>query len=245
MPIRGALVAEFIGTFFLVFAGCGAIVVDSITHQITHFGVALVFGLVIAALVYALGHTSGAHFNPAVTLGFWALGEFPGNRVASYVAAQLCGAMSASVLLLALFGRSSGLGVTMPNGKSFVSLIFEAAMTFLLVLVIFGSAVHGRAVKGFAGIAIGSVIALDALFGGPVSGASMNPARSLGPAIVSGTWTDQWLYVVGPIAGALLAVAAYRSMAPADPVCTDASTSREQSRFSATALDLEKPRRSR
>ena len=133
----------------------------------------------------------------------------------------------------------------MPTGRPFVSLIFETAMTFLLVLVIFGSAVHGRAVKGFAGIAIGAVIALDALFGGPISGASMNPARSLGPALISNTWTEQWIYIVGPIAGALLAVAAYRSMAPADPVCTDASTSRERTRFSATALDLEKPRRSR
>jgi len=212
MHLRGALVAEFIGTFFLVFAGTGAIVVDSISHEITHVGVSIVFGLVIAVLIYALGHISGAHFNPAVTVGFWALGEFPGRRVPWYVATQLIGAGAASGLLLAMFGKTGILGVTTPQGSVAVALVLETAMTFLLVFVIFGSAVHGKAVKSFAGIAIGGTIALDALFGGPVSGASMNPARSLGPALVSGTWMDQWIYVVGPLVGALLAVTAYKLM---------------------------------
>jgi aquaporin NIP len=212
MQLRGALVAEFIGTFFLVFAGTGAIVVDATTHEVTHVGVSLVFGLVIAALIYALGHVSGAHFNPAVTIGFWALGEFPGRRVPLYVASQLLGAIAASELLRALFGMTGGLGATLPQGTVSVSLILEIAMTFLLAFVIFGSAVHGKAVKSFAGIAIGGTIALDALFGGPISGASMNPARSLGPAFAAGTWTDQWIYVVGPVVGALLAVVAYKFM---------------------------------
>jgi aquaporin Z len=212
LQLRGALIAEFIGTFFLVFAGTGAIVVDSLTHAVTHVGVSLVFGLVITVLIYALGHISGAHFNPAVTTGFWALGEFPGRRVPWYVAAQLFGAVAASSLVLALFGQSGSLGVTMPQSAAATALVLEALMTFLLVIVIFGSAVHGKAVKSFAGIAIGGTIALDALFGGPVSGASMNPARSLGPAIISGLWSDQWIYVVGPLAGALLAVAAYKLM---------------------------------
>lgn len=212
MPLRGALVAEFVGTFCLVFAGCCAIVVDAMTHQITHVGVALVFGLVIASLVYALGHVSGAHFNPAVTIGFWALGEFPPARVLPYIAAQLGGSLAASVLLVALFGHTGEVGVTMPSGSPMVSLVLEAVMTFLLVFVIFGSAVHGMAVKGFAGIAIGAAIALDALFGGPISGASMNPARSLGPAVIAGDLSAQWIYVVGPIAGALLAVATYKTM---------------------------------
>lgn len=210
--MRNALSAEFIGTFFLVFAGTGAIVVDSTSHEVTHVGVALVFGLVITVLIYALGHISGAHFNPAVTTGFWILGEFPGRLVPWYIAAQLLGAIAASGMVLALFGRSGSLGVTAPQSGALVSLLLEALMTMLLVVVIFGSAVHGKAVKSFAGIAIGGTIALDALFGGPVSGASMNPARSLGPAIVSGLWTDQWIYIVGPLAGALLAVAAYRLM---------------------------------
>jgi aquaporin Z len=208
--LRSALVAEFIGTFFLVFAGTGAIVVDSITHEVTHVGVSVVFGLVITVLIYALGHISGAHFNPAVTAGFWALGEFPGRRVPWYVAAQLVGAIAASGVVLALFGRTGSLGVTVPQSTAQVSLVLEMLMTFLLVIVIFGSAVHGKAVKSFAGIAIGGTIGLDAMFGGPISGASMNPARSLGPALVSGLWSDQWVYVVGPLTGALLAVAAYR-----------------------------------
>ena len=212
MHLRGALIAEFIGTFFLVFAGTGAIIVDSISHDVTHVGISLVFGLVIAALIYALGHISGAHFNPAVTIAFWALGEFPAPRVPWYVASQLLAAVAASELIRALFGMSGGLGVTVPHGAITVSLILEIAMTFLLAFVIFGSAVHGKAVKSFAGIAIGGTIALDALFGGPISGASMNPARSIGPAFASGTWSDQWIYVVGPTLGALLAVVAYRLM---------------------------------
>ncbi|HEY7994656.1 MAG TPA: aquaporin [Candidatus Eremiobacteraceae bacterium] len=212
MNLRGALIAEFVGTFFLVFAGTGAIVVDSISHEVTHVGVSLVFGLVIAALIYALGHVSGAHFNPAVTVGFWALGEFPARRVPLYVGMQLIGAVAASTLILAMFGRVGGLGTTVPHGSASTSLILETAMSFLLVFVIFGSAVHGKAVKSFAGIAIGGTIALDALFGGPISGASMNPARSFGPALVSGTWSNQWIYVVGPVLGALLAVAAYKAM---------------------------------
>jgi aquaporin NIP len=210
--LRGALIAEFVGTFFLVFAGTGAIVVDSISHEVTHVGVSFAFGLVIAVLIYALGHISGAHFNPAVTIGFWALGEFPARRVPWYVGTQLIGAVVASALLFVMFGKTGGLGVTLPQGAASTSLVLETAMTFLLVFVIFGSAVHGKAVKSFAGVAIGGTIALDALFGGPISGASMNPARSLGPALISGTWTDLWIYIVGPLCGSLLAVAAYKLM---------------------------------
>jgi aquaporin NIP len=219
--LRQALVAEFIGTFFLVFAGTGAIIVDAMTHAVTHVGVALVFGLVVAALVYALAHVSGAHFNPAVTIGFWTAGEFPAARVPSYIAAQLSGAITASSVLRLLFGTVASLGATLPNGAASTSFWLEVAMTALLVFVIMGSAVHGRATKSFAGIAIGSVIALDALFGGPVSGASMNPARSLGPAIVAGLWHDQWLYAAAPIAGAILAVIGYKLIADPTPVETD------------------------
>ncbi len=210
MHLRQALAAELIGTFFLVFAGTGAIIVDAKTHAITHLGVSLVFGLVVAALVYALAHVSGAHFNPAVTIGFWTAGEFPGSRVPVYVIAQVLGAIAASAVLRIMFGTTASLGATVPNGSVSTSFGLELLMTSLLVFVILGSAVHGRAVKSFAGIAIGSTIALDALFGGPISGASMNPARSLGPALIAGLWQDQWVYVIAPIMGALLAVIGYR-----------------------------------
>lgn len=210
MHLRQALVAEFLGTFFLVFAGTGAIIVDTITHAVTHVGVSLTFGLVIAALVYALAHVSGAHFNPAVTIGFWTAGEFPGTRVPFYIAVQILGAIAASLVLRMMFGPIASLGATFPTGSVSTSFWLELFMTFLLVFVIFGSAVHGRAVKSFAGIAIGSTIALDALFGGPISGASMNPARSLGPALVSGLWANQWIYLLAPVVGATLAVVGYK-----------------------------------
>ncbi len=210
MHFRQALIAESIGTFFLVFAGTGAIIVDAMTHALTHVGVSLTFGLVVAALVYALAHISGAHFNPAVTIGFWTAGEFPGVRVPGYVMAQIVGAIAASSVLRIMFGHIAFLGATLPNGSVSTSFWLELLMTFLLVFVILGSAVHGRATKNFAGIAIGSTIALDALFGGPISGASMNPARSLGPALVAGVWQSQWVYLVAPIAGALIAVISYK-----------------------------------
>lgn len=225
MLLRQALAAEFIGTFFLVLAGTGAIVVDAMTHSITHVGVALVFGLVVAALVYALAHVSGAHFNPAVTIGFWAAGEFPGRRVLSYIVAQVLGAIAASWTLRSMFGTVASLGATIPNGTASTSFWLEVLMTFLLVFVILGSAVHGRAVKSFAGIAIGSTIALDALFGGPISGASMNPARSLAPALVAGLWHDQWVYVIAPIAGALLAVVGYKLVSDSTSTQADAQES--------------------
>jgi aquaporin NIP len=220
MHLRQALIAEFIGTFFLVLAGTGAIIVDAQTHAVTHVGVALVFGLVVAALVYALAHVSGAHFNPTVTIGFWTAGEFPGARVPSYIAAQLLGAVAASSVLRLMFGTVASLGVTVPNGAASTSFWLEVLMTFLLVFVILGSAVHGRAIKSFAGIAIGSTIALDALFGGPISGASMNPARSLGPALVAGLWQDQWVYLLAPITGAILAVFVYKLVS--DPTLAEA-----------------------
>jgi len=208
--VRQALAAELIGTFFLVLAGTGAIVVDALTHAVTHVGVSLVFGLVVAALVYALGHISGAHFNPAVTIGFWISGELNGGRVPAYIAAQTCGAVAASGVVRLIFGQAGALGATIPNGAADTSFWLELLMTCLLVFVILGSAVHGRATKSFAGIAIGSTIALDALFGGPISGASMNPARSFGPALIGGIWHDQWIYLTAPFIGAIVAVLAYR-----------------------------------
>jgi|SRR5215469_14699614 len=224
MLLRQALVGEFVGTFFLVFAGTGALIIDALTHSVTHVGVALVFGLVIAALVYALAHVSGAHFNPAVTIGFWTAGEFPGSRVPFYITAQLLGVISASLILRSMFGVVASLGATFPNGSPATSFWLEVVMTLLLVFVILGSAVHGRAVKSFAGIAIGSTIALDALFGGPISGASMNPARSFGPALIAGVWQDQWVYLIAPVIGAVIAVLVYKLVSDAAIVAEETTS---------------------
>jgi aquaporin Z len=202
------LSAEFFGTFALVFAGTGAIVINDVTGgAVTHVGVALTFGLVVLAMIYALGDVSGAHLNPAITLGFWAARRFPARQVASYWLAQCCGAIAASLLLKFLFPKSGTLGATLPAGSPMQSFILEIVLTWLLMLVIL-SVSTGAKEKGFtAGIAVGSVIALEALFAGPICGASMNPARSLAPALVAQQWQHLWLYLAAPALGALLAVA--------------------------------------
>ncbi len=210
--MRQAFLAEFIGTFGLVFAGTGAIVFDQMTGVITHIGIAAVFGLVVAALIYTFGHTSGAHFNPAVTLAFAAVGDLSWRRVPGYLTAQLLGASLASVVLRWTFGLVGSLGATIPYTVPRHSLVIEFVSTFLLMIVIMGAAVDAGAVKGFAGVAVGATVGVEAIFGGPISGASMNPARSFGPALVGGTWNSHWLYWVAPITGALLAAWLYRSL---------------------------------
>ena len=205
--------AEFIGTFGLVFAGCGAIVIDSVSGgAVTHVGVALTFGLIITAMIYATGHISGAHFNPAVTLAFAATRHFPLALVPVYLAAQFGGAIVASLGLRFLFGNVAHLGTTLPTGSARQSLGLETVLTFFLMFVIISVATDTRAVGQAAALAIGGTVGLEAMFAGPICGASMNPARSLAPALVSGTWTAQWLYVVGPIAGALLGALAYQAL---------------------------------
>lgn len=202
--------AELVGTFALVFAGCGAIVIDSVSHgQITHVGVAITFGLVIATMIYATGHISGAHLNPSVTLAFAMTRHFPFRRVPFYWGAQLLGASIAAFLLRAIFGNVAHLGTTLPSGSDGQSLALEVVLTFFLMLVIMAVATDDRAVGQAAAIAIGGTVLLDAMFGGPISGASMNPARSFGPALASGTWQSYWLYVLGPIVGAGLGALVY------------------------------------
>ena len=206
-----AYVAEAIGTFGLVFAGCGAIIIDSVSHgQITHVGVGLVFGLIITVMIYALGHISGAHLNPAVTLAFVLVRHFPLRRLVGYWFAQLMGAVLAAGCLRLLFGDVAHLGTTLPAGSVWQSFGLEFLLTFFLMFVIMAMATDTRAVGQAAALAIGATVALEALFAGPISGASMNPARSLGPALVSWTWTAQWVYLFAPLLGAVVGALVYR-----------------------------------
>ncbi len=207
------LFAECFGTFCLVFAGTGAIVVNDVSGgAISHTGIALTFGLVVLAMVHTLGDISGAHLNPAVTLGFFAARRFEARLVAPYIGSQLLGAIVASGLLRALFPAHATLGATLPSGSAGQSFILEFALTGILMLVILSVSAGAREKGMTAGIVIGAVIALEALFAGPVSGASMNPARSIAPALVSLHFSHLWLYLAAPVCGALAAVAACRCM---------------------------------
>jgi aquaporin NIP len=204
--------AEGLAAFALVFAGCGAIVADAAYDgSLGVVGIAIVFGLVIMVMVYAIGHLSGAHVNPAVTVAFALTRHFPARQAAAYIGAQLTGAVLASLTLLAVWpSEPASLGATVPSVGVGSALTYETILTALLMFVILAVATDTRAVGAAAAIAIGGTIGLDALFGGPVTGASMNPARSFGPALVAGEWTDFWVYVVGPIAGAALGGLAYQ-----------------------------------
>jgi aquaporin NIP len=204
--------AEAIGAFALVFAGCGAIVTDA-EHPgaLGVVGIALVFGLVIMAMVYATGHLSGAHLNPAVTLAFALTRHLPARDAISYVGAQVLGAVAAAALLLAIWpSEPAALGTTLPSVGSGSAFAYEAILTALLMFTIMAVATDTRAVGAGSAIAIGGVIGLDALFGGPITGASMNPARSIGPALVSGTFHDLWVYLAAPPLGAAIGALAYQ-----------------------------------
>jgi MIP family channel proteins len=210
LPRRAA--AEGIGAFALVFAGCGAIVANAeYGGDLGAVGVSLVFGLVIMAMIYATGHLSGAHLNPAVTLAFALTRHVPAREAVAYIAAQILGAIAAAGLLLAVWpSEPAALGTTLPTVGAGSAVAYEVVLTAFLMFVIMAVATDTRAVGAAAAIAIGGTIGLDALFGGPVTGASMNPARSIGPALVSGTTHDLWIYVVAPIAGAAVGALAYQ-----------------------------------
>jgi len=204
-------VAELIGTFALVFAGTGAIVVNVTTGgAVTHVGIALTFGLIIVAMIYTFGDISGAHLNPAVTMGFWAARRISTPDVLLYAAAQLAGAISASASLRLLFPQSKLLGATLPAGSDMQSFALELILTFLLMLTILNVSTGAKEKGITAGIAVGSVITLEAMFAGPICGASMNPARSLGPAFLSGHFEHLWLYLAAPPLGAGMATLACR-----------------------------------
>src|SRR5213593_3795656 len=205
------LCAEMFGTFGLVFAGTGAIIINETSNgAITHVGIALTFGLIILAMIYTFGDISGAHFNPAVTIGFWAARRLPGREVAPYIVSQSIGALLASGILRLLFPQSKLLGATMPAGSEMQSFILEALLTFFLMLTILNVSTGAKEKGITAGIAVGAVIGLEAMFAGPICGASMNPARSLAPAVVSLHVEHLWLYIVAPLLGACLAMPACR-----------------------------------
>ena len=206
-PASKKCISEFLGTFALVFAGTGAIVINDVSAGvISHAGIALTFGLVVMAMIYTFGDISGAHLNPAVTIGFVAARRMRAKEAAPYIASQLAGAIGASAVMRALFPEHPKLGMTLPAGTAAQSFVLELILTAVLMLVILSVSVGAKEKGITAGIAIGGVVALEAMFAGPICGASMNPARSLGPALVVENLRAIWIYIVAPIAGALLAV---------------------------------------
>jgi aquaporin NIP len=216
--------AEILGTFALVFAGTGAIVINEVSGgAITHVGIALTFGLIVLAMIYTVGDISGAHLNPAVTVGFWAARRMSGREVLPYIASQITGAILASALLRLLFPENKLLGATLPAGSEMQSFVLETILTFFLMLTILNVSTGAKEKGITAGIAVGAVIALEAMFAGPICGASMNPARSLAPALVSGHFEHLWIYLIAPPLGACAAMLACRCVREKD-CCTKLKT---------------------
>lgn len=206
--------AELVGTFVLVFAGTGAIVVNDTFGSVSHVGIAVTFGLVVIAMIYSIGEVSGAHINPAVTIGFWVARRFEGRQVVPYIVAQLIGALLASLTLRVLFLEHANLGATLPSGTWWQSFVFEFLLTAILMFVILRTTSGSKETGVLAGIAIGATVGLEAMFAGPVCGASMNPARSIGPAVISGVVDHLWIYVLATTAGAMFAVAIHYLVSP-------------------------------
>lgn len=203
--------AEFIGTFALMFCGTGAIIINQETGGvISHVGIAATFGLIVMCMIYTFGEISGAHLNPAVTIGFFISGKFEKKEVLPYIGSQIGGAFLATFILKFLFPLNQNLGATLPSGTQMQSFILEIILTFLLMLVILNVSQGSKETGLFAGIAIGGTVLLEAMFAGPICGASMNPARSLSPAIVSGNMAALWIYVSAPLLGVILAVLAWK-----------------------------------
>ena len=204
-------ITEFIGTFFLVFVGCGVMVINTyVGGAITHVGVAMSWGLIVMVLIYSIGDISGAHMNPAVTIGFWVSKRFPLKEVFPYVGVQVLGALAASFALKFLFPLDETLGASLPSGTWQQSFIFEIILTFLLMFVILNVSTGAKEKGIMAGAAIGATVGLEAMFAGPICGASMNPARSIGPALASGHTEHLWAYIVSTILGAILAVLVFK-----------------------------------
>lgn len=211
--------AEAIGTFALVFCGTGAIVINQETAgMISHAGIAFTFGLVVMVMIYALGPISGAHLNPAVTIAFAMARRFPAGQILPYISSQAIGALLASSTLRFLFTGNVFLGTTLPRGTEAQSFILETILTFFLMLVIIHVATGSKEQGMFAGLAIGSTVLLEAMFAGPICGASMNPVRSFSPAVISGHLEHLWIYLTAPVLGAVLAIVAWNVLKPNDNV---------------------------
>jgi len=220
------LAAELFGTFALVFAGTGAIVINDVSGgAVSHVGIAFTFGLIVLAMIYALGDVSGCHLNPAVTLGFFLSRRFEGRWVVPYIVCQCVGAVVASFTLRLLFPSHPTLGATIPAGDAFQSVVLEFILTLILMFVILSVSTGSKEKGVLAGVAVGSVIALEALFAGPISGASMNPARSLAPALVSLQFDGLWIYLAAPVFGAGMSVLACRCVQ--EPECCCRETPKE------------------
>jgi aquaporin NIP len=220
------LAAELFGTFALVFAGTGAIVINEVSGgSVSHVGIAFTFGLIVLAMIYALGDVSGCHLNPAVTLGFFIARRFEGRLVAPYIVSQFLGAILASLTLRLMFPTTSTLGATLPSGDALQSFVLEFILTLILMFVILSVSTGSKEKGILAGVAVGSVIALEALFAGPISGASMNPARSLAPALVSLRFESLWIYLAAPVLGACVSVFACRCVQ--EPGCCCRETTKE------------------
>lgn len=200
-------IAEFIGAFSMIFCGTGAMTINEVTGgSVTHVGIAITWGLIVMAMIYAFGEISGAHFNPAVSIAFAYAKKFPWKEVPKYIVAQVLGALLASIVLYILFPASETLGATIPTVVAWRAFVLELLLTFFLMVVIINVSTGSKEIGIIAGIAIGAVVLLEAMFAGPITNASMNPARSFAPALVSGNLTNLWLYLVAPVLGALLAV---------------------------------------
>lgn len=205
-------VAETIGTFAIVFCGTGAIIINEETNgAISHVGIAITFGLIVMAMIYSFGDTSGANFNPAVTISLWLSKLLPAKEVVPYIASQLVGAILASGTLKLLFLNNKNLGSTLPQGSDLQSFVLEFILTFLLMIVILKTSQGTKETQQLAGFAIGMTVLLEAMFAGPICGASMNPARSIGPALVSGNLSSIWIYISAPILGAISAIGIWKA----------------------------------
>jgi aquaporin NIP len=220
------VVAEIIGTFFMIFAGCGSVIIDKKTDgSITHLGVSLVWGMVVMILIYTIGHISGAHLNPSVTLAFAVVRRFPWTQVPAYIGAQVFASISAGFVLRLMFGEVAHMAATVPAGSTMQSFVLEIIVTFFLMFVVSAVATDTRAIGELAGLAVGTTVAMNVIVAGPISGSSMNPARTIGSAVSGNKYTSIWIYMVAPVVGAIMGAMSYNMIRLTDKPVREISKS--------------------